>query len=140
MTKATVLLAIRPRFAELILNGEKTVELRRSSFRASKGDRVLLYVSSPSSSVVGSFEIKTIASYPPARLWGLVKGECGISRREFDQYYSTAKSGIAIFLCNPRALPRPISLTELREKDAKFHPPQSYRYLAGPMLSSLGLS
>jgi predicted transcriptional regulator len=139
MTNRTVLLSIRPRFAELILSGDKTVELRRSTVRASKGDRVLLYVSSPRSSVVGSFEIRTVTSSKPSRLWSLVKNKCGVSRGEFDEYYAAAKYAVAIFLCNPRAFDRPIPLRELRERLSGFHPPQSFRYLPESMLSSLGL-
>src|SRR6478735_2562968 len=113
---ATVLLSIRPRFAELILNGTKTVELRRSLVKASAGDRMLLYVSSPRSSVVGYFDVQAVESGTPQKLWMLVRDKCGLSRKEFNDYYVEAKSAVAIFLSNPKLLKKPIPLSELRRR------------------------
>jgi predicted transcriptional regulator len=133
----TVLLSIRPRFAELIMSGAKTVELRRCLLRVSKGQRILLYVSSPQCSVVGTFEVRAVESTTPARLWELVKHRCALSRREFNEYYAGARRAVGIFLCNPQSLESPISLVELRRRILGFHPPQSFRYLTEPMLSSI---
>jgi predicted transcriptional regulator len=136
---SAVLLSVRPKFARLILSGAKTVELRKSPFSATKGDRIYIYVSSPQSSVVGSFEVKTITSSSPSLLWRMVRDKCGISRSEFNEYYDTAVQAVAIFLCKPRSLEKPIPLKELRRRIAGFHPPQSYRYLPLSLVDRLGL-
>jgi predicted transcriptional regulator len=137
--KCAVLMSIRPRFAELILSGSKTVELRRSSLRVSRGDKVVVYVSSPSSSVVGAFDVEEVAVGAPSGMWTRVRGRCGITRAEFDSYYQAATRAVAIFLCNPRSLRRPIPLSELRRRMVGFHPPQSFCYLPAAMMQTLSL-
>lgn len=141
MSTTTVLMSIRPRFANLILSGSKTVELRRSFMRrACEGDRVLLYVSSPERRLLGWFEVKTIATDSPCRLWGQVKDRCGLTKKEFNEYYAATKKAVAIFLCNATYLNRPVSLAELRRKLSGFHPPQSFQYLSTPVVEAIGLT
>ena len=43
----TLLLSLRPRFADAILTGAKTIEVRRRPVNASAGTPISLYASSP---------------------------------------------------------------------------------------------
>jgi len=56
-TNHAFLISIRPRFAEMIFSGSKTVELRRVCPKVSVGDLALVYVSSPAMELRGSFEV-----------------------------------------------------------------------------------
>ena len=47
MCKNFLLISIKPEYAQKILDGEKTVELRKTRTRLKPGDIVLVYVSSP---------------------------------------------------------------------------------------------
>ena len=48
-----ILMSIKPKFAQLILQGKKTVEIRRTNIKATKGDKVAIYASSPQKQIVG---------------------------------------------------------------------------------------
>jgi predicted transcriptional regulator len=50
----TLLLSLRPRFADAILAGAKTVELRRRPINARPGTAILLYASRPMMAIVGT--------------------------------------------------------------------------------------
>ncbi|SFO06949.1 ASCH domain-containing protein [Amycolatopsis rubida] len=46
-------MSLRPRFAEAILDGTKTIELRRTRVSAPPGTKLVLYASAPTMAVVG---------------------------------------------------------------------------------------
>jgi len=52
-----VLLSIKPKYAEMILSGEKKYEFRRAIFKKPGISKVVIYASSPVSKVIGEFEI-----------------------------------------------------------------------------------
>src|ERR1039458_7312914 len=68
-TNHAFLISIRPRFAEMIFAGSKTVELRRVCPKVSVGDLALVYVSSPAMELRGSFEVGKILTASPSALW-----------------------------------------------------------------------
>src|SRR5258708_10947703 len=68
-TNHAFLISIRPRFAEMIFSGSKTVELRRVCPKVSIGDLALVYVSSPAMELRGSFEVGKILTGSPTALW-----------------------------------------------------------------------
>jgi predicted transcriptional regulator len=135
MTPKVVLLSIRPRYAEKLFNGTKRVELRRMKPRLDEGDIVLIYVSSPVKELRGRFEVETVIEKPVDELWAHVWSDAGISKKEFDEYYSGAERGCGIYLRAPASIRKPIGLDDLRELWSNFHPPQSYRYLSASELS-----
>lgn len=50
----TIILAIKPKYANMILNGEKTIEFRRK-FPKAPLEKVLIYASAPISKIIGEF-------------------------------------------------------------------------------------
>lgn len=126
-----ILMSIQPRFAALIFQGKKTVELRRIRPKVDPGDVALVYVSSPDMALVGAFTIKEIVSGTPRQLWSSVKGSSGITKSEYDMYYSGTDTAIALHIESGtvRVLKTPIELGQLRREWPRFQPPQSYRYL-----------
>src|SRR5688572_22096203 len=81
-------MSIRPRFAEAILAGAKTVELRRQRPRFEPGTIVIVYASAPCQRVVARFESGEVISAAPGALWKLVSGQAGVTRAEFDAYFA----------------------------------------------------
>lgn len=128
-SKKSVLLSIRPEHARKIFNGTKTVELRRTCPRVTKGDLILIYVSSPVKALGGFFRVSQIIKETPERLWPLVSAYAGISKPEFDNYYSGASIGFGINIDRVRKFKNPISLAWLKAKWPGFLPPRSYRYI-----------
>ena len=131
-------MSIRPRFADLICEGTKTVELRRRSPKLSLGDTVLLYVSSPVKALAASFVVGKVSEGDPETIWSEVEHRAGVGKPEFDTYFSGAERAVAIGVERPVALDVPIGLDTLRELWEPFTAPQSYRYLDDQMVSALG--
>jgi len=128
MTGNAIVLSIRPKYAEKIFKGIKTVELRRVRPKyITKGTLALVYVSSPVRALVGAFKIDQVIVEPLGDLWKTVRGKACISPAEFDVYFHGASSGVGIFFSELWLLPKPIKLQALKEIMG-FQPPQSFRY------------
>lgn len=125
-----LLVSLRPRFASLILSGEKSVELRRTIPDVECGALVLMYESSPARRLVGIGRIGAIDIDEPQRIWNVHADATGLTRAEFDVYFAGTNRAVAITLHDAQPLARPLSLEELRRRWADFWPPQSFRYLS----------
>ncbi len=130
MTKKTLLLSIHPEPANNIFEGIKTIELRRVRPRLSKGDRVFVYVSSPTKALVGTFEVECVIEDKPHKLWNKVKAYAAIPDKVFNEYYANAEKGYGIVINKVCQLKEAVTLDKLRKKLPNFHPPQGYRYLS----------
>lgn len=127
--RAALLLSIKPWFAELVLVGAKTVELRRVRPRAELGMPVALYASSPQRALVGWGVVAEIGDGSPEEIWALHGGATGVSHARFKEYFAGARRAVAITVQHPRPLDRPLPLSEMRRSLRGFSPPQSFRYL-----------
>ena len=140
-TEETILLlSIKPRFAEAILDGTKTVELRRVQPSVRTGAMVLLYASSPQRELVGTFRVAGLEVDSSSAIWDRYGSECGVSQAEFIDYFAGANQAVAILVDSPVRLSQPQSLEILRDRMVGFHPPQSFRYFNRPAVERLGLS
>lgn len=132
-------ISLRPRFAELLLNGRKTVELRRIQPAVSPGTLVLLYASSPLRALVGTGVVLTVSVASSDEIWTRLGSLTGLSRAEYDRYFHGADTAVGISLCDLRRLERPLPLPELRKGRSWFRPPQSFRYFDARQVASFGL-
>jgi predicted transcriptional regulator len=124
-----ILVSIRPFFATKILEGQKSVELRRRfPIQTGAGSRLLIYSSSPVSAVVGFARINNVLRLPITRIWRDHAAAACISRDEFDAYFSGLQYGFAIFLTGIESAGRRLSADDLHKRFG-IVPPQSYRYL-----------
>jgi len=120
MVNRDVLMSIRPQYAEAILSGAKTFELRRRRPSFASGSRVVVYSSSPDRQLLGTFEAGVVHEASPESLWQLVSKKAGVTRDVFDAYFEGCERGYAIEVNAPKRLePKPL----------RFRPPQSYLYL-----------
>ncbi|MEC4886263.1 MAG: ASCH domain-containing protein [Scytonema sp. PMC 1070.18] len=125
-----LLLSIRHKYASMIFDGGKQVELRRVRPRhLDEGDLILVYVTSPEKALVGVLEVEKVVDMVPEKLWQIVKDKAGISYENFQKYYENASIGFAIFLRKTLTFDSPVKLEILKEKWVDFRPPQCYRYL-----------
>jgi predicted transcriptional regulator len=122
----TVLLSVKPQFAEAILDGTKKFEFRRALFRDPNVRRVVLYASSPVQRVVGEFTIQGIVSMDLESLWEHTESDAGIQKDYFDEYFAGRDSGYAVAVGVTRRYPEPLAL---EQHFGIQHPPQSFRYL-----------
>lgn len=124
-----VIFSIRPVHAEKILDGSKTVELRRRFTGGVKpGTLALIYSTSPTSALTGSARIKEIQRLSVSELWEKHRSAVCLRKREFEDYFFGLDRGYAIVLTSAKPLNRPVGLPELRERFG-FEPPQSYQYI-----------
>ncbi|MGH8017881.1 MAG: ASCH domain-containing protein [Opitutaceae bacterium] len=127
MNAAALLLSIKPRFADAIFSGEKTVEIRRVRPRLRAGDLVFVYVSSPRCALEGAFEVERLLEAEPKQLWKFVAGRAGLPHKEFDDYLSGCEIAFGIVIRRRWQLAEPLHLKKMRKR--RVDPPQSYRYL-----------
>lgn len=131
MTPDSILLSVQPQYAEMIVSGEKTVELRRVRPRVSPGDVIVMYVSSPKREIRALLQVEEVLEAPPAELWHAVGNTAGVSIGEYEEYFQGSATGVGISLRLVQDLKEPVTLDELRAMSPGFRPPQSYRYIAG---------
>lgn len=122
----TLLMSIKPRYAEKIFEGSKSVELRRTRPPVHSGDVVVVYVSSPVKAVVGYFVVGDLVSGHPQELWSLAEQGAGVTEEEYHCYFSGADRAYAISVSEFELFEAPRTLAEIRETWQEFHPPQSY--------------
>ena len=120
-----VLLSIKPKYAELILSGEKKYEFRRSIFRNPRIKQIIIYASSPVSKIIGEFEIDDILSFDIKKLWSHTMDHAGIDKEYYDTYFSGKDIGHAIKVKNAKRYSKHKELKEFNVKRA----PQSFAYI-----------
>ena len=124
-----VLLSIKPKYVEEIMNGNKRYEFRKSIFRCREDiELVYIYSTSPVKKIVGVFTIETIIEDHPRNLWEKFKEFSGIGEEEFFSYFGGHKKGFAIGIGNVEVFEEPI---DPRITITDFTPPQSFCYIDG---------
>ncbi len=131
-----LLISIKPQFVSKLLDGSKSLELRRVKPRVINGDIVLIYETSPTMALVGYGIVESVISDAPNKLWNNVGNRSGVTRSESNKYYLGAEIGYAINFSQVNCLATPVNLPSLRKRIEGFHPPQSYRYLC-PNVASM---
>ena len=121
-----VILSIKPRYAKLILSGDKRYEFRKSIFSEKYVQEAYIYVTAPIKKIVGLFEIGCIIRGRPEDLWDQLGIHSGMNEAEFFDYFKDAKIGIAIEIKRVEIFE---SQCDPKELIPGFHPPQSFCYL-----------
>ena len=124
-----IVLSLKPGFAEAILAGDKTVELRRTVPRIVAPTRALLYAATPVRALVGTCVVTSVRSADLASLWQEHGSRTGLLHHEFERYLEGVDTGAALTLAHPQPFRRGISLEELRATPGGFRPPQSFAYV-----------
>ncbi|MEO6728421.1 MAG: ASCH domain-containing protein [Candidatus Dojkabacteria bacterium] len=119
-----VILSIKPYYAEKILNGEKTYELRKSIFKVPNIKTVIIYASSPISRIIGEFEIDGIIHEEISLLWKKTKEFTAVNKSFFDEYFTDKEKGYAIKIKNIKRYDKTYSILEKYGMTA----PQSFSY------------
>lgn len=137
--KRPMLISLKPRFADAILSGKKTVELRRQRVTAEPGTLIYIYASSPAMALVGTVELSQVIFSNPARIWDCFGHRFSLAKTEFLDYVDSCDNVSALILKRPKTWTTPVSLQELRELGS-FHPPQSYRFFSKADLDSVAVA
>jgi predicted transcriptional regulator len=117
------IISIRPSYADAILEGTKTIELRRRIPSLANGTRLWIYATRPTAAVVGVATITDVSRASPQTIWKKHKDATGVDYASFEEYFLGAEEAIAILLATAKRI-SPITIEQLREIRASFHPPQ----------------
>lgn len=133
-----LLVSIKPKFAESIFKGEKTIELRKSApTRAGKDSYMLIYVTAPVKKIWGICKIQNIIKETPTKLWEDYGQRTGITKGEFNDYYKENNKAYGIEITNVKNfLENSIDLEKLRNYFPGFSPPQTYGYLNKDLINN----
>lgn len=131
-----VIFSIRPPHAEKILDGTKTVELRRRfTGDVRPGTLALIYTTSPTCALTGFARIQDVQRLALPDLWAKHRTAACLRKGDFEAYFSGVDRGYAIILTSATPFRHPVGLPELRKRFG-FEPPQSYQY-ASPQMRGL---
>jgi len=126
-----LMMSIKPKYADKILDGSKTIELRKVRPRnAGSGDLVVVYASSPKKSLVGLFEIADIMKSDPKELWRQARDRAGVEKKEFEDYFTGTRDAYGISIGKTWWLKSEVSLSDLKKLMPSFTVPQSFCYLS----------
>lgn len=121
-----ILISVEARHADNLINGTKTVELRRRPIRAEAGSKVWIYSKMPTGSVVAVGTVKTVVKDNPSAIWNAYKAKAGVTEKEFLDYFLGVDTGYVIVFEEVRQLRKAMHLTQLKKKQTTFHPPQFF--------------
>lgn len=131
---SAILLSVKPKFANLIVEGSKLVELRRTIPSQNVGT-IAIYSSSPVQMLVALANVKQTIEASPSKLWEISKGNGGgLTKEELIAYFESKKTGFALMLGNVRVYSKPVKPTKVFKP---FSAPQSFRYLTPKELKKL---
>lgn len=92
----TVLLSIKPEFADKIFDGTKKYEYRKSIFKRTDIRKIIVYASSPVKKVIGEFTIEDILIDEVDAIWEETAVFSGISKRFYLAYFRNKNKAYAI--------------------------------------------
>lgn len=121
---ATILLSIKPEYANRIFDGQKQYEYRK---RIPKKEisKIIVYSSAPEQAVIGEIEVVKTLKMKPTPLWNSTKANAGISRSKYRKYFSGCTLAYAFVIGSFEKYPTSKSLADFNIQSA----PQSFVYL-----------
>lgn len=120
-----IILSIKPKYAQMILNGTKTVEFRRVFPSMQHVDKVIIYESAPTKMIVGEFKIEDIKTQLPYITWGEFGSYSGIDYNEYSEYVKGSMYCHAILIKDVIRYDTPKPLSDF----GLTRPPQNYRFI-----------
>lgn len=122
-----IVLSLHEKFATQILEGQKTIEVRRRFSERWRGRTAAIYVAGGSGAIIGTVRIDDVVKMPPEVLWEQHRRNIGCTREEFDAYTAGAQAVFAIHLEAPVSFTAPVSISQLSYLiGEELAAPQSY--------------
>ena len=120
----SILLPIKPQYAEKILCGEKRYEYRTRLCNKNI-DKIYLYSTYPVRAVVGECEVVSKYEMQKPTLWELTEQFSGITRQQYYEYFSAKKIASAYGIGTIKRYDVPVLLEDF----GIHYVPQSYAYV-----------
>ena len=136
------IISLKPQYVELVLSGQKSVELRNRIVRLEPGSRVWIYATKPVGGIVAMADVESVVHAKPAAIWRRYGKEICINKDCFDSYIGNRDCATAMLLTSVRKLHKFLTLDGIRRAVGSFHPPQFYTRLSsdGLLIGALNRS
>ena len=121
---ATILLSIKPEYANKIFDGHKRYEYRKR-IPKKEVSKIVVYSSAPEQAVIGEVEVIKTLKMKSTPLWNCTKTNAGISRSKYREYFSECTIAYAFSLGSFKRYETPKSLADFNIRSA----PRSFVYL-----------
>ena len=92
------IISLKPRYARLVISGDKTVELRNRIVRLKPGTLIWIYATRPMARIVGIAEIESVVHADPAEIWQRFGDDICVDRNGFDSYIGNRERVSALVL------------------------------------------
>jgi predicted transcriptional regulator len=132
-----ILISIQPEYADQIMDGCKTVELRRR-FAESVGQdaRLFIYSSNPVGAIIGCAKIDKVVRLPIKQIWKKFHKQACIEKGEFEKYFDGVEFGFVVSLGDVTPLTELLIREDILDRWG-IRPPQSYMYLSADIAASI---
>jgi len=130
MTNETILLPVKPKFSNKILDQSKVWEYRKVK-PTNKVSHIVLYSSSPEKKIRAIIEVEGILCGKPASIWSQTQESAGISKEYFTTYFAGRDKAYAFKLGKIT----PLQPIDPKTIDLKI--PQSFCYLDSDSVNSI---
>jgi predicted transcriptional regulator len=121
-----LLMSIKPDFAEKILAGAKTIELRRKFSSRWVGSEVVLYATFPVQAIVGRMRICNVFQDTPAKIWKAHGKSAGCTKQHLLDYADGLEKMFAVEMAETLVYEKQLKLADACSiAGKKLWPPQS---------------
>ncbi|MEH1904077.1 MAG: hypothetical protein V7L04_22365 [Nostoc sp.] len=117
-------LSIKRIYAERIIAGIKTIELRKRPIGMELGDLVLLYETAPDSVIRGGFIADKTISLPVTKMWEKYHSVMGVEKEFYDSYFDNCEFAYGTFIYRNFTFPE-LTLNKIYKLCSGFTPPQA---------------
>jgi predicted transcriptional regulator len=121
-------LSVNPDYANKIVDGKKTAELRRRfPLTTMTGAIAYIYATSPVQAIIGFAIIKMVQQLPVRDIWQGFSDAACIAKDDFETYFAGIDKGHVVVLDRARRFRDSVSVDQLKARFG-FVPPQSFCY------------
>lgn len=120
-----LLLSIKPKYVEQIIDGTKQVEYRKKTHADKSVEWVLVYESAPVMRIVAEFKIAGVLKDTPQKIWDRTNQIGGIGKHDYFQYFDGYSLAYAYQIIDLQIYDTPKTLKDFGINRA----PQSFQYV-----------
>ena len=120
-----LIISIHPHYAQMILNGSKRYEYRKSIPQRHDIQRVYIYATKPICRIVGEFRLNGIVADSPQKVWAATARHGGITEAFFNDYFKGRDKAYALKIGKVIKYSEPI---DPKKVIADFTAPQNFMY------------
>ena len=120
-----LILSIKPKFAQSILDGSKRYEYRKSIPQRCDIQKVYIYATKPIQAIIGEFTLDGIIADAPQKVWAATARQGGITEAFFNSYFKGKDKAYALKIGKVIKYSEPIDPKKII---TDFTPPQNFMY------------